>query len=142
MTTRKLCPKCNQYPVAVNYIRNEKTYYRGLCGYCSKKGKKVKHQPPQWYRSGYRKKPQCDRCGFKAELPADQLLVYHVDGNLHNNDRCGFKAEADAQLLVYHVDGDLNNNDRLNLKTVCLNCRPMITKSRLPWKPAEVVPDF
>ena len=116
MTTRKLCPKCNQYPVAVNYIRNEKIYYRGLCGYCSKKGKKVKHQPPQWYRSGYRKKPTCDRCGFKAE--------------------------ADAQLLVYHVDGDLNNNDRLNLKTVCLNCRPMITKSRLPWKPAEVVPDF
>lgn len=117
MTTRKLCPKCNQHPVAINYIRNEKTYYRGLCGYCSKKGKKVKHQPPQWYRSGYRKKPQCERCSFKADMPGDQLLVYHVDGNLHNNDRS-------------------------NLKTICLNCRPAVYKSRLPWRPAEVVQDF
>ena len=116
MSERKLCPVCNKNPVAINYIRNGKTHYRNVCGSCARKGKKVKVKPPAWYQSGYRKKPTCDRCGFKSE--------------------------AEAQLLVYHVDGNLNNNDRLNLKTVCLNCRPMITKSRLPWKPAGIVADF
>ena len=117
MTERKLCPVCNQKPVAINYVREGHTYYRNVCSTCSRKGKKLKPQPPQWYKSGYRKKPQCERCGFGAEL-------------------------AEQQLLVYHVDGNLRNNDRSNLKTVCLNCRPMISKSRLPWKPAGIVSDF
>lgn len=117
MSTRNLCPICTQNPVAVNYKRNGNTYYRQLCGVCSRKGKKLKPQPPAWYKSGYRKKPQCERCGFKAEIVEKQLLVFHIDGNLRNNDWS-------------------------NLKTVCLNCRPMVYKSRLPWKPADLVPDF
>ena len=117
MEDRKLCPICTQRPLAVNYKREDRTYYRAVCSYCSRAGKKAKHLPPLWYKSGYRKKPQCERCGFKAELP-------------------------EQQLMVYHVDGDLRNNDRVNLKTVCLNCRPMVSKSRLPWKPADLVPDF
>jgi hypothetical protein len=119
MTQRKLCGLCTQNPnpVAINYIRNGKTHYRNMCGVCARKGKKLKPQPPQWYKSGYRKKERCDRCGFKAELPAEQLMVFHVDGNLRNNDFS-------------------------NLKTVCLNCRPAVYKSRLPWKPAGIVPDF
>ena len=117
MTERKICPVCSLRPVAVNYIRDEKVHYRRVCSHCSRKGKKVKPQPPQWYKSGYRKKPQCERCGFKAEYPAEQLMIFHVDGNLRNNDWS-------------------------NLKTVCLNCRPVVYKSRLPWKSADVVPDF
>lgn len=117
MNQRKLCPVCSQNPVAINYVRNGKTHYRNVCGVCARKGKKLKPQPPQWYRAGYRKKPQCERCGFKAESVTEQLLVYHVDG-------------------------DLRNTDRTNLKTVCMNCRPMIAKTRLPWKTAGIVPDF
>jgi hypothetical protein len=114
---RPVCPCCTQKPVAVNCIKKGVTYYRKLCDICARLGKSIKPSPPKWYKSGYRKKPHCERCGFKAEVP-------------------------EQQLLVYHVDGDLSNNDRSNLKTVCLNCRPLIQKSRLPWKPADLVPDF
>lgn len=113
---RELCPACNKNPVAVNYIRKEKTHYRNVCSSCARKGKKIKSKPPMWYQAGFRKKPTCDRCAFKAE--------------------------TDAQLLVYHLDGDLNNNNRLNLKTVCLNCRPIVTKLSLPWVQAKIIPDF
>ena len=117
MEERGLCPICTQRPVAINYIRGTKTHYRRVCSICSHRGKKLKPQPPLWYQTGYRKKPTCDRCGFKAEL-------------------------VDDQMMVWHVDGDLRNNDRSNLKTVCLNCRPLVLKSRLPWKPAVLVTDF
>ena len=116
MHQRPLCPVCNERPVAINCVKNEKTYYRKVCDSCSRKGKKLKPQAPQWFKRGYRKKPQCDQCGFKFKFP-DQSLVYHVDGNL-------------------------NNTDLNNLKTVCLNCRVELSKSRLPWKAAKVVPDF
>ena len=116
MSERKLCPLCNLNPVAINYRRNGITHYRNICSVCSRKGRKLKHQPTAWYKAGYRKKPQCERCGFRAELT--------------------------EQLLVYHIDGNLKNNDRSNLKTVCLNCRPVVSKSRLPWKPADLVQDF
>jgi hypothetical protein len=48
----------------------------------------------------------------------------------------------DKQLNVYHVDGNLKNIDRVNLRTVCLNCQPLLYRERLPWKPAESVPGF
>ena len=117
MKPRKLCQICTQRPVAINYVREGTTYYRNMCGSCARKGKKVKAKPPLWYQSGYRKKAACEKCGFVAEVPSEQLLVFHVDG-------------------------DLRNNDWTNLKTVCLNCRPLVGRKRLPWKPAEIVPDF
>ena len=117
MNDRKLCSVCSRNPVAINYVREGITHYRNMCGSCSRRGKKVKPKPPAWYQSGYRKKPACDMCGFKAESPEEQLLIFHVDGNL-------------------------NNNDWVNLKTVCLNCRPLVGKKRLPWKPSGIVPDF
>ena len=56
---------------------------------------------------------------------------------------CGYQAELpDKQLLVFHVNGDLRNNDRVNLKTICLNCRHLTPKKRLPWKPSDPVPGF
>jgi hypothetical protein len=117
MSPRKLCPTCNQRPVAINCVKNEKTYYRKVCDICSRIGKKLKPKPPSWAQSGYTKKVQCERCGFKAKYVPDQLGVFYVDGNL-------------------------KNNNWLNLKTVCLNCQQEIYKSKLPWKPAPIVPDF
>lgn len=116
MEHRPLCPVCNEKPVAVNYIKEDTTHYRKMCDSCIRKGKKLKPLPPQWVKRGYRKRPQCDRCGFKFKFV--------------------------EQSLVYHVDGNLNNCDHNNLKTICRNCSIELDRGRLPWKAAKVVPDF
>lgn len=117
MTKRDLCPICHVNPVAVNYIKEDVTHYRSCCNSCIRKGRKLKPQPPAWAVSGYKKKERCEVCNFKAKLPTKQLFVFHVDGSLKNN----------------------NWN---NLKTVCANCQIELVGSKLPWKPATIVPDF
>lgn len=117
MLTRKLCPVCTVHPVAVNYIKNDVTHYRRMCTPCIHKGKKIKPTPPMWFKHGYRKKTICEKCGFKAKYPEDQLRVFYLDGNLRNNSWS-------------------------NLRTICLNCQQEVFKSRLSWKPADLVPDF
>jgi hypothetical protein len=117
MQKRDLCPACNDRPVAVNYVLEGVIHYRSRCDACIRKGKKAPKKTPAWYRAGYRKKLQCDHCGFVAKLP-------------------------DKQLHVYHIDGNLKNVDRINLRTVCLNCQQVLYQERLPWKPAEHVPGF
>ena len=117
MENRGLCPACSDRPVAVNYISEGIKHYRSRCDACIRKGKKPAKKPPAWYRAGYRKKPQCDHCGFTAKLP-------------------------DKQLHVYHVDGNLKNVDRVNLRTVCLNCQQVLYQERLPWKVSDHVPGF
>ena len=57
---RPLC-NCGSRPVAINYIKNGRTYYRSVCENCLK-GKTIECR---WYKSGYRLKNQCDKCGFK-----------------------------------------------------------------------------
>ena len=114
---RPWCETCKERVVAVNYIKEDVRHYRKQCDVCLRKGKKIKPQPPLWAKKGYKKKPHCEKCGFVAELP-------------------------DKQLLVFHVDGNLKNTDWVNLKTVCLNCQPVVYKSRLPWKPSDSVPGF
>jgi hypothetical protein len=116
MKSRKLCPGCHGRPVAINYIRKSKVYYRSLCSHCLRKGKRLKNQPPLWFKSGYRKKDLCEHCKFKAKFPKEQLTVFHVDG-------------------------DLKNVSWLNLKTVCLNCAVEISRSTLPWRRADLEPD-
>ena len=44
----------------------------------------MKPQKPRWETAGYKKKPTCDRCGFRAKQSALQLMVYHADGDLNN----------------------------------------------------------
>ena len=114
---RTLCGLCSQRPVAVNYKRNEQTYYRKICDTCIRKGKKLKPIPPAWFKGGYRKKAKCDRCGYKGKYPEKQMVVYYLDGNLRNN-------------------------DWLNLQTICLNCHIELTNDKTPWKPAPLTPDF
>lgn len=115
MLKRDLCPHCSINLVAVNYIRNGVRHYRNSCGSCIRSGRRVK-VVPTWLRTGYRKKPQCELCGFKLKFP--------------------------SQSNVYYVDGNLRNNDWHNLKTVCLNCQQELYKSKVAWKPGEILPDF
>lgn len=112
---RPICPACQQRVRAVNYYKEGVPHYRSRCEVCIKKNKKIKPPVPRWQAAGYKKKPTCDRCGFRARYS--------------------------AQLLVYHVDGNLNNTDVRNLKTVCLNCVEEVKRSDLPWQRGDLEPD-
>jgi transcription elongation factor Elf1 len=116
MKPRGICPACNQRPVAVNSIKKGVRYYRKMCDICIRADKKMSPKPAAWQLAGYKKKPQCERCGFKFKLP--------------------------KQSVVFYVDGNLKNNNWVNIKTVCLNCQEEVFNSRLPWKRSPLVPDF
>lgn len=109
---RPLC-KCGIRPAAVNYHKNGKTFYRSKCETCVY-GKEC--NIPRWYKSGYRKKLKCDKCGFASKYQ--------------------------EQFNVYHIDGDLNNCRPANLKTVCANCQRLLQKEGVQWKQGDLVPDF
>ena len=113
---RPICPACQQRVRAVNYYKEDVPHYRSRCEVCIKKNKKVKPPLPRWQASGYKKKPACDRCGFKAKYP--------------------------SQLFVFHIDGDLNNSGQRNLRTVCLNCSVEIKRSAVNWRRGDLEPDF
>jgi hypothetical protein len=113
---RPVCLSCNQRFCAINYRKDGVVHYRSRCEYCVKKGRRIKTPEPRWKLIGYKKKPTCDRCGFRSKYA--------------------------AQLLVYHVDGNLNNSSLRNLKTICQNCVVEVAKSNLPWKPGDLSPDL
>ena len=89
-----LCPCCKIHPVAINYQKNGKTYYRKKCNRCYRSHKKP--MPAGWVRSGYKKKDSCFRCRRKLNYPESSI--------------------------VWHIDGNADNCDWLNLRTVCLVC--------------------
>jgi hypothetical protein len=112
---RPICQACNQRPCAVNYIREDVTHYRSRCETCQRKNKGIKPREPRWKSAGYKKKPACDRCGFRARFA--------------------------SQLLVYHIDGDLNNATLKNLRTVCRNCVEEIARTEVTWRVGDLEPD-
>lgn len=112
---RPICQACNQRPCAVNYIREDITHYRSRCENCQRRGKGIKPREARWKSAGYKKKPACDRCGFRARVA--------------------------SQLLVYHIDGDLNNATVRNLRTVCRNCVEEIAKTEVTWRAGDLEPD-
>lgn len=112
---RPVCAACHSRPRAVAYHKYGRIYYRSMCEVCHRRGKRLKTQQPRWKIAGYRKKNQCDRCGFKARIA--------------------------AQISVFHLDGNLNNCDLRNLKSICLNCTVEIARSDLPWVPGDIEPD-
>ena len=114
---RSICPTCRSRYVAINKYFNGRVYYRKVCDVCRRTKGNVKPEPPAWVKSGYKLKQKCDRCGFTA-------------------------SNIKTQMKVYHVDGDLKNNDWTNLKTVCLNCQAAIQDSKLGWKPSGLTADF
>lgn len=110
---RPLC-KCGVRPRAINYIKNNKTYYRKLCEVCLKNG--AYYGIPRWKRAGYKMKKTCEKCGFKSPYKE----VYSV----------------------YHVDGDLNNCSIANLKTICANCQRILHREGISWRQGDLIPDI
>lgn len=112
--SRKICPICGSHPVALNYYRQGRAYYRTACTGCIHRRRRLTPEVPSWIKSGYKKKDKCDRCQFKFKL--------------------------NEQSNVYYIDGNVKNNNWNNLKTICLNCRQEVSKTR--WKPSSLTPDF
>lgn len=116
-TVRPFCNTCHINHCAVNYTDpNGLVRYRTKCTQCIRLVKKQKKYVPTWAKSGYTKKPQCDKCNFKFKLP--------------------------TQSNVFYMDGNLKNNNWTNLKTICLNCQNEILKSKTLWKPGPITPDY
>lgn len=111
---RKICPICKKHPVAVNYHKRGRTYFRSACTPCIHKGRQIQPEVPGWVKSGYKKRDRCDRCSFRFKLT--------------------------EQSNVYYTDGNTSNNNWANLKTVCLNCQTEIAGTN--WRPAAIQPDF
>ena len=109
---RPFCKICNSNHTAINYHRNGKVYYRKLCDNCGRKKEKLKPRVSTWEKSGYKKKQQCDLCGFKCLFP--------------------------SQLTVFHIDGNLQNVQLNNLRTVCLNCIEVVKRKNVNWKRGDL----
>ena len=109
---RPLC-KCGQRPCAINYKKNNRTYFRKMCETCLANG--LGHGVPKWKRSGYKMKNFCEKCRFRS--PFTEV----------------FK--------VFHVDGDLNNCRPTNLKTICANCSSVLSKEGITWRQGDLVAD-
>lgn len=110
---RDLCNVCYKRPVAINYRKSGKTFYRSKCDHCARGNIK---ENPLWVKAGYRKKNTCDKCGFKS--PHTEVFS------------------------VFYVDGNLNNNQHTNLKTVCANCQRVLHKEGIKWRQGDLKPDF
>jgi hypothetical protein len=110
---RDLCRTCGQRPVAINYYKEGKPFYRSKCDHCTR-GRTDGN--PLWATVGYKKKSVCDKCSYTSKYP-EQFNVFYVDGNPTN---CRFT----------------------NLKTVCANCQRILHKLKLPWKQGDLRPDF
>ncbi len=110
---RKLCKTCQQRPVAVNYYKEGRPFYRSKCDHCARGNKEER---PLWALAGYKKKDSCDKCGFKSK----HTEVFNV----------------------FYVDGNLTNNRLANLKTVCANCQRYLHREGVKWRQGDLRPDF
>lgn len=113
---RPICKECNKNPCAINYIKNSKKHYRSICNECGKKKNKKKPNVPLWDKAGYKKKTNCDICGFKSIYP--------------------------TQMTVFYIDGNLKNTQFSNLRTVCLNCVEVVKRKEITWKRGDLQVDY
>jgi len=111
--SRSLCKQCKKRPVAINYYKGKKPYYRSKCDSCAS-GRSP--GVPFWHKAGYRQKTKCDKCGFSSK---------------HKQ-----------QFNVYHIDGSLTNCKHSNLKTICANCQRLMQETGAIWKQGDLTPDF
>jgi hypothetical protein len=116
MDRRPLCKACLSKPAAINYRKGEEVHFRSRCDSCIRKKRGLKPYRPKWMEQNYKKKPHCEKCGFKAKLK--------------------------EQLFVYYIDGNFNNNNALNLKTICANCQYEVAREGLGWRQGDLVPDY
>ena len=95
---RPLC-SCGRGPVAINYYKLGKPFYRGQCGPCSRGV-----TTPRWATAGYVIKNMCDKCGFRS--PHKEVFsVFHVDGNLNNCQHGNLKTVCANCARVLHKEG-------------------------------------
>lgn len=95
---RPLC-SCGRHPVAINYYKEGKVFYRKLCGFCLRG-----ITAPRWQSAGYKKKNICDKCGFKS--PHHEVFnVFHVDGDLNNCRPNNLKTICANCQRVLHKEG-------------------------------------
>lgn len=73
-----LCEKCKKNKKAINYIKNNKTYYRKICYSCLVK--KKSEIVPKWQVDNYKKKFKCESCDFVAKHH-HQLTVIEYNSN-------------------------------------------------------------
>lgn len=112
---RPLCSVCNKNFAAANYWRNGVRHYRSRCEGCIRKQRNLRPQTPRWQLDGYKKKPTCDLCGFRAKYT--------------------------SQLTVHHIDGNLNHSSMINLRTVCLNCTEVVKRTQPTWRIGDLTVD-
>ena len=115
MLSRPICKICNKNHCSINYIRAGVTHYRSMCHRCGNTRPKKRPKIYLWEKAGYKKKPACDLCGFKALYP--------------------------AQMTVFHIDGRLDNATFTNLKTICLNCVEVVKRREVNWKRGDLLVD-
>lgn len=113
---RPICTHCGKNFCAINYKREGVTHYRSMCDECGRKKEKKKPRKANWTKSGYKKKTQCDLCGFKSLFS--------------------------TQLTVFHIDGDLNNTMLTNLRTICLNCVEVVKRKEVTWRRGDLQVDY
>ena len=95
---RPLCG-CGRAPVAINYYKNNKPYYRSECGLCTRGVKE-----PRWMSSGYVMKSACDKCGYRS--PHSEVFnVFHVDGDLNNCRPANLKTVCSNCQRTLHKEG-------------------------------------
>jgi hypothetical protein len=112
---RPICKNCNKNFCAINYRRNETTHFRSICDECGRKKNKLRPRKPNWTKSGYKKKPTCDLCGFRSTYS--------------------------SQITVFHIDGNLENIALTNLRSICLNCIEIVKKKQVTWRRGDLTVD-
>lgn len=110
---RKLCKVCQTRPVAINYYKEGKPFYRSKCDHCVRGAKDTR---PLWALHGYKKKSTCEKCNYTSK---------------HSE-----------QFNVFYIDGNLTNHRYTNLKTICANCQRILQKEGVKWRQGDLRPDF
>jgi hypothetical protein len=74
---RPTCNSCKINHCAINYQKNDRTYYRKKCDSCLFRDRKKKSS---WMKDGYRKKFKCEICEFLPKIPDQLTVVHYKDG--------------------------------------------------------------
>ena len=113
---RPICKVCNKNLRAPAYYRNGKRYFRARCSACIATNKQLTKPKPRWEEKGYKKKNNCDLCGYRSQYS--------------------------SQITVWHIDGNLNNCELINLRSVCLNCVEVVKRKQTTWKVGGLEVDY
>jgi hypothetical protein len=70
---RGTCKNCGIRPKAINYVKNDKIFYRSKCEVCLSGNNEFKI--PAWKRDGYVKNKKCEQCGFLSKFTEQTTVV-------------------------------------------------------------------